>query len=147
MARTKITVRIPPDLADALRRVAVLDDKSISDVVEDAIIKTFASTGAAEHAALIVKLDNVTRRLGAIEKRQETHFELSAHAAHFMMSVAPEIPDLDRAAFSARGASRVQNVLAAITARLAGGRSLWREHFAEAMPAPPAQEQSGRAAE
>ena len=131
MVRTKITARIPPDLADSLRRIATLKDKSVSDVVEDTILKAFTDRGDAEQAALVVKLDAITRRLGAIETCQETHFELSAHAARFAMSVAPDIPDADRAAINARGSTRFQNVLGAIVSRLTSGRSVWREHFFE----------------
>jgi predicted transcriptional regulator len=147
MVRTKITARIPPDLADSLRRIAALKDKSVSDIVEDAILKAFTDRGEAEHAALIVKLDAISRRLGAIERGQETHFELSAHAARFAMSVAPEIPEADKPALNARGSARFQNVLASIAARLAGGRSVWREHFGETTPAKTAKEHAGVAAE
>ena len=136
MVRTKITARIPPDLADALRRVSALKDRSISDVVEDAIIRSFADRSEAEHAALIVKLDQLSRRLGVIEKSQESLFELTAHAARFAMSVAPEVPDADRAMLNARGSSRFQNVMAAIVIRLSGGKSVWKEHFVEAGSGP-----------
>jgi predicted transcriptional regulator len=134
MVRTKITARIPPDLADSLRRIAALKDRSVSDVVEDAIIRAFADRSEAEHAALTVKLDSIVRRLGVIEKSQETLFELSAHTARFAMSVAPDIPDMDRAALNARGSARFQNVISAIVARLAGGKSVWKDHFAEPVP-------------
>jgi predicted transcriptional regulator len=137
MVRTKITARIPPDLADSLRRIAVLKDRSISDVVEEAIIRAFADRSEAEHAALLVKLDSMARRLGVIEKSQETLFELTAHAARFAMSVAPEVPDADRVMLNARGSSRFQNVVAAIVARLSGGKSVWKDHFAEGTAAQP----------
>jgi hypothetical protein len=136
MVRTKITARIPPDLADSLRRVSALKDRSISDVVEEAIIRSFADKSQAEHAALIVKLDQLSRRLGVIEKSQESLFELTAHAARFAMSVAPEIPDADRAMLNARGSSRFQNVVAAIVARLSSGKSVWKDHFVEPASAP-----------
>ena len=137
MVRTKITARIPPDLADSLRRIAALKDRSVSDVVEDAIIRAFSDRSEAEHAALTVKLDNIARRLGVIEKSQETLFELSAHTARFAMSVAPDIPDMDRAALNARGSARFQNVIAAIAARLSSGKSVWKEQFAEPAPGQP----------
>jgi predicted transcriptional regulator len=147
MVRTKITARIPPDLADSLRRIAALKDRSVSDIVEDAIIRAFTDRGDAEHAALMVKLDGISRRLGAIEKGQETHFELSAHTARFTMSVAPEIPDADKPALNARGSARFQNVLASVVTRLAGGKSIWREHFAEPASPRAAKEHAGVAAE
>jgi predicted transcriptional regulator len=147
MVRTKITARIPPDLAESLRRIAALKDRSVSDIVEDAIIKAFTDRGDAEHAALVVKLDGISRRLGAIERGQETHFELSAHAARFAMSVAPEVPETDKPALNARGSARFQNVLTSIVARLAAGKSIWREHFSDPPPARAAKERAGVAAE
>jgi hypothetical protein len=136
MVRTKITARILPDLADSLRRIAVLKDRSISDVVEEATIRSYADNSQAEHAALMVKLDQLSRRLRVIEKSQESLFELTAHAARVAMSVAPEIPDADRAMLNARGSSRFQNVVAAIIARLSSGKSVWKDHFVEAALAP-----------
>jgi hypothetical protein len=77
----------------------------------------------------MARLEMITRRLGVIEKGQETHFELTAHATRFAMSVAPEIAEADRTALNARGAERFRNVLGAIASRLSTGRSVWREHF------------------
>lgn len=136
MVRTKITARIPPDLADAVRRFSALKDRSVSDVVEEAIIRSFAERSQTEHAALVVMLDQLSRRLSVIEKSQESLFELTAHAARFAMSVAPEIADADRAMLNARGSSRFQNVMGAIVVRLAGGKSVWKEHFVEAASGP-----------
>lgn len=144
MVRTKITARIPPELADAVRRFSALKDRSVSDVVEEAIIRSFAERSQTEHAALVVMLDQLSRRLGVIEKSQESLFELTAHAARFAMSVAPEIADADRAMLNARGSSRFQNVMAAIAARLSGGKSVWKEHFVDAAPV---QQSVGVAAE
>jgi hypothetical protein len=152
MVRAKVTSYIPQDLAETLRRVAAIKDRSVSDVVEDAIARSFASAGReAEHAALMAKLDALARRLGVIEKSQETLFELSSHATRFVMSVAPEIPEGDRPTLNVRGAERFGNVIGAIVKRLSQGRSVWREHFAggepwSAQPDPPAN-QSARAAE
>lgn len=131
MSRAKITAYITPDLADALKRVAAIKDRSVSDIIEDAIASSFSQAGRdAEHAALMARLEGITRRLGVIEKGQETHFELSAHAARFAMSMAPDIPDADKATLNARGAERFRNVIGAIVSRLSSGRSVWREHFA-----------------
>lgn len=131
MARTKITAYVTPDIAETLKRVAAIDDRSVSDIIEDAVARRFASSGReAEHAALMAKLDQISRRIGVLEKGQETHFELSAQAARFTMSLAPEIADRDRAALSARGADRFRNLFAAIIAKLASGRSAWRDALA-----------------
>lgn len=130
MVRQKITAYVPPDLADALKRVAAVKDRSVSDVVEDAV--TRALTGVArdaEHAALMAKLDAIARRLGVIERAQETLFEFTAHAARFSMSVTPDIADADRANANARGAERFRGLLNAIIGRLRAGKSVWRENF------------------
>jgi hypothetical protein len=130
MVRQKITAYVPPDLADALKRVAAVRDRSISDVVEDAVTKALSGVrGEAEHAALMAKLDAMTRRLGVIERAQETLFEFMAHATRFSMSVAPDIPEADRANVNARGAERFRGLLHAIVSRLGAGKSVLRENF------------------
>jgi uncharacterized protein (DUF1778 family) len=130
MARAKITAYVTPDLADALKRVAAIKHRSISDIVEDAIAAAFANTGReVEHAALMARLEAVSRRIGVLEKGQETHFELTAHFARFAMSMAPDIPEADRPTLNARGAERFRNVIASIISRLSGGKSVWRESF------------------
>jgi hypothetical protein len=131
MARTKITAYVTPDILETLKRVAAVDDRSISDIIEDALARRFSDfRREAEHAALMAKLDQVTRRLGVIEKGQETHFELTAQTARFTLSVAPEIQEADRVSLNARGAERFRNILAAIVARLSSGHSAWRETLA-----------------
>ncbi len=73
MVRQKITAYVPPELADALKRVAAVKDRSVSDVVEDAVTKALTGVSRdAEHAALMAKLDAMARRLGVIERAQET---------------------------------------------------------------------------
>lgn len=131
MARNKITVYVTPDVADALKRVAAAEDRSMSDVIEDAITRRLADIGReVEHAAVMAKFEQITRRLGVIEKSVESHFELTAHATRFAMSMAPEIPEAQLTAINARGADRFRNILSAITSRLAAGRSFWRETLA-----------------
>jgi hypothetical protein len=131
LAREKTTSYITSELADAVRRVAAIEDRSISDIVEDALAHYFRETGrAAEHAALMARLDVIVRRLAVIERGQETHFELTAQATRFAMSVAPEISDADRSYLSARGADRFNNLMSAVTARLSAGRSTWRDTLA-----------------
>lgn len=131
MARTKITAYVTPDLADTVRRVAAIDDRSVSDIIEDSLARRFADAGReAEHAALMAKLDQLQRRLRVIEMGQETHFELTAQATRFAMSLAPDIAEVDRLALDARGAARLRNLLAAIIGRLSSGHSIWREALA-----------------
>lgn len=137
MSRAKITAYVTPDIADALRRVAAIEDRSVSDIVEDAVARRFTDAGReAEHAALMAKLEGLARRLGVIEKGQETHFELTAQTARFALSVSPEIPEADRAFMNARGSERFRNIIASIVSRLSGGRSAWRDALAAMQPAP-----------
>lgn len=131
MARIKITVYVTPDVADTLKRLAATDNRSMSDLIENAVTHRLLDMGReADHAVLVAKLDQMTRRLGVIEKGVESNFELMAHAARFSMSVAPDISDAQMPAVSARGAERFRSVLAAIAARLSSGRSFWRESLA-----------------
>lgn len=131
MARNKITVYVTPDVADALKRVAAAEDRSMSDIIEDAVTRRLADIGRdVEHAAVMAKFEQIVRRLGVIEKGVESHFELTAHATRFAMSMAPEIPEAQLTSINARGAERFRNILSAITSRLAAGRSFWRETLA-----------------
>ena len=128
MARTKITAYVPPDLADALRRVAALEDRSISEIIEDALARAFADAGSqAEHAALMAKLEDAQRRLGSIGRAQETLFELCAHATRFQMSLAPDIPESDRASVQARGSERFARLLELIERRVASHDTQFRQ--------------------
>lgn len=137
MARAKITAYVTPDLADTLQRVAAIQDRSVSDIVEDAIARRFAQASReAEHAALMARLEQIVRRLGVIETAQETHFELTAHAARFTFAIAPDVPEADRAALNARGAARFGNIIDTIVHRLAGGRSTCRDTLASLQPSP-----------
>lgn len=122
MARTKISVYVTPDIADTLKRVAAIEDRSVSDIIEDAVVRRLADHGReTEHVAIMARLEKMARRLGVIEKGQETHFELSAQTARFFLSVAPEISAADRTALTARGADRLRNILQLVVSRLASG--------------------------
>lgn len=124
MARTKITAYVTPEVADTLKRVAAIEDRSFSDIIEDAILRRLADASRdAEHAALMVRLEQIARRLGVVERGQQTHFELSAQTSRFLLSVAPEIAETDRAALTARGADRFRNILRLAVSRLVSGGS------------------------
>lgn len=124
MSRHKITAYVTPDIAETLKRVAAIEDRSVSDIVEDAIMrKLMGSNQDAEQAAIIASLGQVTRRLGAVERNLETTFELTAQSTRFLLSVTPEIPEADRASWSTRGRDRLNNMLSVVVGKLAGGRS------------------------
>ena len=145
MSRVRIASSITPALNVAIRRVAVIENRTLSDLVEDALARYFDSAHRdAEHHAIIAKLQRLSQRLAALEKGLETLFELNCHATRFSMSVAPDIPERDRAALNARGSERFRNVIAAVVARLGSGRSALRDSFASAGQAPtPASDANG----
>ena len=146
--REKITTYIPIEMATTLKRVAAVKGRSVSDVVEDAITKSFSNAGReVEHAALLTKLDQIHRAIGVVEKGQETHFELTAHAARFAMSVTSEISENEKAVFNARGAERFRSVIDAIISRLNRGKSVWRDNFAGEALTPLPTSEPARAAE
>lgn len=139
MARAKIIAYLPDDLADAIRKAAARQNKSISDIAEDALSRgLLGESSGVEHAVLIAKLDSIARRLASIERSQETHFELSAHAARFSMSMVPDIAESERPIINARGAERFSNMIAAITRRLGRGKSVWKDNFPAASNTAPA---------
>ncbi len=79
MARQKITAYITPVLADALRRVARFQDQSVSDIVQSAIA-TLADSGSTntERATVLIRLDQISRRLATLQSSQATLLELIA---------------------------------------------------------------------
>ncbi len=136
MARIKITAYVTPDIADTLKRVAAMEDRSFSDIIEDSIVQRLANAGRdAEHAALMVRLNQIVHRLDIVEKGQQTHFELFAQTSRFLLSVAPEINESDRPALTARGADRFRNILSLVASRLGSGASALQEAMASAPPA------------
>ena len=144
MARTKITAYVTPDIADTLQRVAIIEDRSQSDLVEDAIVRRFAgAVREAEHAALMARLDGLMRRLSSLESAQERQFEFLAQSVRFFLSMAPGIPAEDHATLSARGAERLHNLLSVVTSRLGSGRSVLRETGIEQAIGPADRTQQG----
>ena len=128
MARTKITAYVTPDVAETVKRLAAIDDRSMSDVIEDAILHRIGNAGRdAEHAALMARLDQFGRALRRIELGQDTHFELTAQTGRFALSVAPDIPEADLPTLEARGSDRLRNILSIVIARLAADSSVCRE--------------------
>lgn len=141
-ARIKVTTYLTPALAETVKRLAMVHDRSVSDVIEEAVIRRLADTGRdAEQAALMARLDAMIRQIGRMDHAQETHFEMSAQIARFVLSVSPDIPEGDRPTFEARGNERLRNILSIVVARLAGNRSVGREtlnQIAAAQPGHPA---------
>jgi len=96
---------------------------------------------------LMARLDRVMSRLGVLEHGQETLFELTAHTARFVMSVAPDIPEPDKAVVNTRGSERFRNVITAMIAKLRTGRSVMRDNFDPAKQQMAADPGVGAAAE
>ncbi len=139
MARVKIIARLTPDLAAGLRRVSALEGRSVSDIIEDAVGRAFANAGRdTEQAAIMARFDGLARQHAAHDRCLETLFELTAHTTRFVMSMAPAINPADRPALNARGSERFNSVASAIVARLAKGRSVWRDAFSSPAVHPPA---------
>ena len=148
MARAKITAYINHDLVETMRRLAVQQDRSASDVLEDAVHRFFDATRQeGEHHALMARLDRIMSRLAVLEHGQETLFELTAHTTRFVMSVSPEIPEMDKADVNTRGSERFRNVIAAMVAKLRTGRSILRDQFGPSITHSTANPSVGAAAE
>ncbi len=128
MSRYKITSYVTPDIAQMLKRVRAIEGRSISDIVEDAVVQNLMGADrGAQHAAILASLGKVNRRLAAIERSLDTLFELSAQSTLFLLSVTPEVPDADRASWSARGRERLTNMMSLVIKRLAEGRSTMKD--------------------
>ena len=72
MARCKITAYVRHDLADMLKRLAAIDDRSMSDIVADAIRRRLDNAERATGpAAILASLGEISHRLAAIEQALE----------------------------------------------------------------------------
>lgn len=131
MRRKPLSVTLPEPVLDGVRRTSEHQGRKVSDIVEDALsLYLRHSDPDLGHGAVLASLDKIHGRLTRLERAQEAHFELSAHAARFSMGLAPDIPEFDEPALRSRGARRLSEVMTAIVARLSGGRSLWRSTLA-----------------
>lgn len=128
MARAKITAYVTPDTAESLKRLAAIDDRSMSDIIEDAVAHRLMGAGReTEHAALMAKLDDIARLLRGLKAGQDAQFELTAQATRFAMTIAPDIPERERAQLTTRGGERFRNVLSIVVARLSSGQGAARD--------------------
>lgn len=131
MRRRPLSVTVPEAILEGVRRTSDIQGRKASDIVEDALSLYLRHTDPdLGHGAVLASLDRIHTRLTRLERAQETHFELTAHAARFTMGLAPDIPAYDEPALRSRGARRLSEVMTAIITRLSGGRSLWRSTLA-----------------
>jgi hypothetical protein len=137
MRRKPLSVTVPEAILEGVRRTSDVQGRKVSDIVEDALSLYLRHTDPdLGHGAVLSALDRIHSRLTRLERAQETHFELTAHAARFSMGLAPDIPEYDEPALRSRGARRLSEVMTAIITRLSGGRSLWRSTLAPELLVP-----------
>ena len=149
MRRKPLSVTVPEAIREGVRRTSDIQGRKVSDIVEDALSLYLRHTDPElGHGAVLSSLDRIHMRLTRVERAQEAHFELTAHAARFSMGLAPEIPEYDEPALRSRGARRLSEVMTAIITRLSGGRSLWRSTLAPELLVPrPASSPGGSQAQ
>jgi hypothetical protein len=128
MARTQLTAYVPADLADAVKRVAAADDRSISDIIEDALIQRLLVQGlASEQAAIMAKLQHLDRRLAAMWRIQEALHEFFVQQ-EFVSMRQEELSSgsIDPAEASRLARERLRERLLHQMGKITEGRSVWQ---------------------
>jgi len=126
--RDRLNIYLPPELHERLSELSVRKRISKSALIETAIT-TFLSPDSSDQfeAALVRRLDRLTRQSQRLERNLTISFEMLALFIRFYLKVAPQIPTEASGAVQAIGAERFNSFLDSLTQRLQGSHSFLRE--------------------
>lgn len=133
--KQKVTAYLDAPLADALQALAARRRVSGARIVE-AAVASFLSPDAAEQseAAIVRRLDRLTRAVERLERDQEIAGEALALFVRFWLTTTPPLPDELREAAQAKGRERYGGFVETLARRLAKGATLAREVSREVPP-------------
>lgn len=126
--KTKFSVYLDPDIAEALAEFAARRDRSRSMIAE-AAIASFLSPDDVERrdAVLIRRLDQIDRRLARIERDVGIGVESLALFVRFWLMTTPALPEPAASAARAKAAERYDAFVTALGRRLSQGPRLGQE--------------------
>lgn len=108
-----------------LRAMAALPGRNESEVVDCALAAFFShEIDDRRDAALIRRLDRMTRQSEVLKRNQIVSAEAFALFMRYFLTVIPPVPDADKAAAQAQGAGRFEKYLESLQAVLANGESV-----------------------
>jgi hypothetical protein len=127
--KEQFTVYLEPDLMKALTEYAERRRKPKSLVAE-------VSPDASERqeAALVRRLDRITRQINRLERDVEISVETIALFIRYWLTAIPSLPEHTQAAARAKGGERYEGFMQALGRRLAKGPGFIKEVTLDVRP-------------
>lgn len=108
-----------------LKALAARPNETESGVVNKALGAFFAGEHEVRRdAAIIRRLDRMTRQMEVLKKNQIIAAEAFALFVRYFLTVIPPVPDADKEAAQAQGAARFEKYLTSLQTILADGESV-----------------------
>ena len=128
MKKAKITAYVDAALFDEIDALAARRRVPKTQIIE-AALASFLSPDSAEQseAAIVRRLDRLTRSLERLERDQEITTEALALFVRFWLTTTPPLTDDTYAAAKATGKERYGGFVQALSRRLAKGSTLTKE--------------------
>ncbi|QHQ34429.1 ribbon-helix-helix domain-containing protein [Algicella marina] len=137
MKKAKITAYVDAALFNELDELSVRRRIPRTQIIE-AALASFLSPDSAEQneAAIVRRLDRLTRSLERLERDQEITTEALALFVRFWLTTTPPLPDDTYSAAKAKGKERYSGFVRTLSRRLSTSTTLQRElsHNTEANP-------------
>lgn len=128
MKKAKITAYVDAALFDELEELSVRRRVPKTQIIE-AALASFLSPDSAEQneAAIVRRLDRLTRSLERLERNQEITTEALALFVRFWLTTTPPLPDDTYAAAKAKGKERYGGFVKTLSRRLANNNTFMKE--------------------
>ena len=128
MKKEQLSIYIDPPLAAALDDLTTRRRVSKSQIVEAAVASFLSPDGPDQaEAAIVRRLDRLTRVLERLERDQEIAGEALALFVRFWLTTTPPLPDEAQSAAKATGKERYGGFVKTLARRLEKGSTLTRE--------------------
>lgn len=120
--KPRIWIYIDPDNHSRLVVEAKKPGRNTSEIVDTALKAYFAGEHEVKRdAALIRRLDRMTRQSETLKRNQIISAEAFALFVRYFLTVIPPVPDKDKAAASAQGSVRFERFIESLQTVLADG--------------------------
>ena len=128
MKKAKITAYVDCTLFDEIDALAGRRHVPKTQIVEAALASFLSPDGAEQNEAAIVRrLDRLTRSLERLERDQEITTEALALFVRFWLTTTPPLPDETYSAAKAKGKERYGGFVETLARRLSTRATLLRE--------------------
>ncbi len=128
MKKEQVSVYLDPPLAAGLEDLAARRRLSKSQIAEAALASFLSPDGSDQaEAAIVRRLDRLTRAVERLERDQEIAGEALALFVRFWLTTTPPLPDEQHEAAQAKGRERYGGFVGTLGRRLSKGTTLARE--------------------